>query len=855
MSRSWAILLSILGVCASFVAVSGGGGARVASAGSPDPALSSVEPWDSFANPQALVIPGADGLDTVRVTVLDSQGNPCAGAEVRIVFSGCTNLCIDCPDGLTGVTDGDGVVILDPRVGGCDDCVIEVTADGLVIGSYTHVSSPDWDGSADGLVGLSDTGWFTGAWMGPYDACADYNGDGVMDIDDYAIVYGAFGMGSANTNLCVPCKVLPLCIDFGCVPLGGWRDTTFTITSTGTGSLTGMVSETCPDFSISPVGSLYTLLPGEDFVVDVHFEATSEGTLSCTIDTGDLTCGDVLCTAVVEPTALCVVDPTFIDLGLIPLSASVDTSFAITLLEGCPLVGDVVGSCPDLSILSGGGPFSLCSGESLWVDIRFVPSELGPLSCFVDAGFDCGQVTIDAEGITPCVVWPQSVSFGSIPLGTFADTTFFVTNIGADTLYGDISESCSEFNVESGAGPFAIAQYESLAVSVRYQPTTTGTHNCTVETGQTLCADVSLSGTATSPCVVEPTSLEFDTPLLGKYSERTFIIANIGADTLSGVVSEPSSHYSIVSGGGPYELLGGDTLEVTVRFAPYSPGVKTCTVETGDDACADVACTGKGCSGGGAVACDFEDGTLQGWFKIPTFAGTLNNVAGNGGRCLEIRDTCAGCGTLQIGSPCGYMGDLSGYDGIQWDEWLNNCPPVGRRTFPILVGADGTMYEEADYSPGVLSTWHTLYVPFDSTAWDLRTGTAGFSEVLRNVAELRISTETNTMCELECRVDNVVLVGSVTSADEAPVLRLGVSATPNPFNPATMLRYTVPEPGVVHLAVYAVSGRLVDTLVDSGRHPSGAFEMEYRPDVATGVYFARLRVNGEVTTAKIVLIK
>jgi hypothetical protein len=68
---------------------------------------------------------------------------------------------------------------------------------------------------------------------------------------------------------------------------------------------------------------------------------------------------------------------------------------------------------------------------------------------------------------------------------------------------------------------------------------------------------------------------------------------------VSGSVSENCDDYSIVSGEGPYELNGGDTLHVVVRFKPTVEGEHECTIETGSGGCADVHCEGTGSGGTG----------------------------------------------------------------------------------------------------------------------------------------------------------------------------------------------------------------------------------------------------------------
>jgi hypothetical protein len=98
-------------------------------------------------------------------------------------------------------------------------------------------------------------------------------------------------------------------------------------------------------------------------------------------------------------------------------------------------------------------------------------------------------------------------------------------------------------------------------------------------------------------CEVSPTSLDFGTIALASHLDKTFTITNTGGGTLDGNVSEACAHHSIVSGGGAYSLGAGELAEVTVRFAPESPGQHDCTIETGSTLCSDVSCTGTGVVG------------------------------------------------------------------------------------------------------------------------------------------------------------------------------------------------------------------------------------------------------------------
>jgi hypothetical protein len=83
---------------------------------------------------------------------------------------------------------------------------------------------------------------------------------------------------------------------------------------------------------------------------------------------------------------------------------------------------------------------------------------------------------------------------------------------------------------------------------------------------------------------------------------------------------------------------------------------------------------------------------------------------------------------------------------------------------------------------------------------------------------------------------------------------------PNPFNPATEIRYEIPATTHVTLAVYDVDGRLVARLVE-GRKPRGAYLTRWDganqrgEAVSSGVYFYVLRAGGQVLKRKMVLLK
>lgn len=78
---------------------------------------------------------------------------------------------------------------------------------------------------------------------------------------------------------------------------------------------------------------------------------------------------------------------------------------------------------------------------------------------------------------------------------------------------------------------------------------------------------------------------------------------------------------------------------------------------------------------------------------------------------------------------------------------------------------------------------------------------------------------------------------------------------PNPFNPITMIRYELPERADVTLKVYDILGREVATLVNAGQG-QGAYQVPFNAsNLASGVYFYRLKAGSFMQTKKMLLVK
>jgi hypothetical protein len=93
-----------------------------------------------------------------------------------------------------------------------------------------------------------------------------------------------------------------------------------------------------------------------------------------------------------------------------------------------------------------------------------------------------------------------------------------------------------------------------------------------------------------------------------------------------------------------------------------------------------------------------------------------------------------------------------------------------------------------------------------------------------------------------------------------PVGLSDLANVPNPFNPSTVIRFTVHREGPASLQVFDARGYLVRTLF-AGDLPAGphAFRWDGRDDAGrsqpSGVYVYRLGVAGDIGIRKMMLMK
>ena len=101
--------------------------------------------------------------------------------------------------------------------------------------------------------------------------------------------------------------------------------------------------------------------------------------------------------------------------------------------------------------------------------------------------------------------------------------------------------------------------------------------------------------------------------------------------------------------------------------------------------------------------------------------------------------------------------------------------------------------------------------------------------------------------------------GEVVSTEDESAELPGMFALhqnyPNPFNPSTTIEFSVPTEARVELTVFDVAGRVVASLIDKV-YAAGEHRIEWDArNMASGVYFYRMKAGDVLQTKRMKLIK
>lgn len=202
--------------------------------------------------------------------------------------------------------------------------------------------------------------------------------------------------------------------------------------------------------------------------------------------------------------------------------------------------------------------------------------KIGLISDVSDGVFSISGGTIQAS----------NVSMGDVTVGEGADkVSTVVVNTGSAPLTIRSAQLLSsgtptDFDVTFPALPVTLAAGAEFPLDVSFTPTAQGSRTATVElqTGRGP-AKIMITGNGVQPSLKAQETLNFGRHVANQAVVDSVITVTANGDpsteyniTLTQILEYQQSVFSIVSGGGPFSLRGGESRRITVRFDPKSFG-------------------------------------------------------------------------------------------------------------------------------------------------------------------------------------------------------------------------------------------------------------------------------------------
>jgi hypothetical protein len=99
------------------------------------------------------------------------------------------------------------------------------------------------------------------------------------------------------------------------------------------------------------------------------------------------------------------------------------------------------------------------------------------------------------------------------------------------------------------------------------------------------------------------------------------------------------------------------------------------------------------------------------------------------------------------------------------------------------------------------------------------------------------------------------VTGIISDSEDLPNQYKLYPNFPNPFNPETRIRFSLPVAGRVKLEIFNISGQRIQTIVDEFK-PAGMYEVYFNgKNRASGLYFYRLNAGSFIRTGRMILVK
>ena len=388
---------------------------------------------------------------------------------------------------------------------------------------------------------------------------------------------------------------------FGNVTVGSSSKQPLTLTSTGTapvvidaGTLTGT------SFSLAGAGFPITLSPNQSTTLNVEFDPAAVGpasgqlTIHSTSSANSTEVVNLSGAGIAVPSPQLTLSTASLTFGNVTINSTSAQPVTLTSTGTAPLtVTSAALTGAGLSLTGATFPITLSPGQAITWNVHLTP---------VAAGSITGQLTVQSNssansaakvsitGIGTVAPSPQltlstaSLTFGSVTLNTTSAQPLTLSSTGtAPVTITSASSTGAGFSLSGTSFPLVLRPGQSVNVNVQFDPTAAGavSGQLTIQSDSATNSKpvVTLSGTGTTPAVVDPelmvssTTLAFGTVAVNTPSTIPITLSSTGTVPVT-ITSATLTGSGFTMSGAVFPVTLNPTLAVvlSVQFDPTAVG-------------------------------------------------------------------------------------------------------------------------------------------------------------------------------------------------------------------------------------------------------------------------------------------
>ena len=249
-------------------------------------------------------------------------------------------------------------------------------------------------------------------------------------------------------------------------------------------------------------------------------------------------------------------------------------------------------------------PFALNAGQSVTLNVDFSPQSTGAIegSLFVSGAKLAIPLNAVGVGAGQLTANPASLSFGSVPAGTSATLTdTFTNNGGSNVTISKATVTGTGFSASGLSLPMTVSPGGSVTFYAEFAPTTAinaagGITIVSNASNSNLNISLSGTGTAQGQLTVAPNALNFGKTAVGTQVSQSSSLSASGTSITVSSASLNSAEFSLSGVSFPMTIAAGQSVPVTLTFAPQSTGAASAVLSLSSNAAnsADQTLNGTG---------------------------------------------------------------------------------------------------------------------------------------------------------------------------------------------------------------------------------------------------------------------